>query len=223
MTESAELARRLGVRLHTHLAETLDEERSCLQRFGKRPLAVLDDAGLDRAGRLGGPRHPLRRRRGGPAGGDRHGRRALPVEQLPAGLGHLPGHRPGRRRCAGRPRGGRGRVERDRRAAARAADGAVPGPAARSGPDRFVPADALRLATEGGARCLGRDDVGRLEPGCGPTSSCGRATTSPTCSTRSPASCSVRSAPRGTSSSRVTTSCGTVRSSAPTWWRCAPS
>jgi cytosine/adenosine deaminase-related metal-dependent hydrolase len=29
----------------------------------------------------------------------------------------------------------------------------------------FLPADALALATEGGARCLGRDDVGRLEPG----------------------------------------------------------
>ena len=29
----------------------------------------------------------------------------------------------------------------------------------------FAPADALVLATEGGARCLGRDDIGRLEPG----------------------------------------------------------
>ena len=29
----------------------------------------------------------------------------------------------------------------------------------------FAPLDALALATEGGARCLGRDDVGRLEPG----------------------------------------------------------
>ena len=29
----------------------------------------------------------------------------------------------------------------------------------------FQPADALALATEGGARCLGRDDIGRLEPG----------------------------------------------------------
>ncbi len=37
MTSSAELARRLGLRLHTHLAETLDEERSCLERFGMRP------------------------------------------------------------------------------------------------------------------------------------------------------------------------------------------
>jgi len=32
--------------------------------------------------------------------------------------------------------------------------------------DVFMPPDALRLATEGGARCLGRDDIGRLEPGC---------------------------------------------------------
>ena len=29
----------------------------------------------------------------------------------------------------------------------------------------FMPADALALATEGGARCLGRDDIGRLAPG----------------------------------------------------------
>jgi cytosine/adenosine deaminase-related metal-dependent hydrolase len=32
-------------------------------------------------------------------------------------------------------------------------------------PATFGPADALALATEGGARCLGRDDIGRLEPG----------------------------------------------------------
>jgi cytosine/adenosine deaminase-related metal-dependent hydrolase len=31
--------------------------------------------------------------------------------------------------------------------------------------DAFMPADALRLGTLGGARCLGRDDIGRLEPG----------------------------------------------------------
>lgn len=38
MRESARLARAYGVRLHTHLAETLDEEQFCLQRFGKRPV-----------------------------------------------------------------------------------------------------------------------------------------------------------------------------------------
>ena len=31
--------------------------------------------------------------------------------------------------------------------------------------ETFLPADALAFATEGGARCLGRDDIGRLEPG----------------------------------------------------------
>jgi cytosine/adenosine deaminase-related metal-dependent hydrolase len=45
MLESAALARRHGVRLHTHLAETLDEERFCVERFGKRPLELMDDLG----------------------------------------------------------------------------------------------------------------------------------------------------------------------------------
>ena len=38
MRESAALARSLGVRLHTHLAETLDEERYCQELFGVRPV-----------------------------------------------------------------------------------------------------------------------------------------------------------------------------------------
>jgi cytosine/adenosine deaminase-related metal-dependent hydrolase len=45
MRESAELARRHGVRLHTHLAETLDEERFCQERFGMRPLELMDELG----------------------------------------------------------------------------------------------------------------------------------------------------------------------------------
>ena len=45
MRATADLARRHGVRLHTHLAETRDEEAYCLQRFGKRPLDLLDDVG----------------------------------------------------------------------------------------------------------------------------------------------------------------------------------
>jgi len=43
MRESASLARRHGARLHTHLAETLDEQRFCLERFGKRPLQLMED------------------------------------------------------------------------------------------------------------------------------------------------------------------------------------
>lgn len=40
-----ELARQCGVLLHTHAAETLDEERFCLERFGLRPIAYLERHG----------------------------------------------------------------------------------------------------------------------------------------------------------------------------------
>ena len=42
MRESARLARQYGVRLHTHLCETLDEERFTLQRYGLRPVAYME-------------------------------------------------------------------------------------------------------------------------------------------------------------------------------------
>lgn len=42
LKESAKLARKLGVRLHTHLAETKDEEQFTLSHFGMRPLAYLE-------------------------------------------------------------------------------------------------------------------------------------------------------------------------------------
>ncbi|MBC7109371.1 MAG: amidohydrolase family protein, partial [Methanomassiliicoccales archaeon] len=45
MRETAELARKYGVLLHTHLAETLDEEEFCLAKFGKRPVEYLEDLG----------------------------------------------------------------------------------------------------------------------------------------------------------------------------------
>ncbi len=45
LRESAALARARGVRLHTHLAETLDEERYTLERFGVRPVAWMDALG----------------------------------------------------------------------------------------------------------------------------------------------------------------------------------
>lgn len=43
LKESARLARKHGVRLHTHLCETLDEEQYCLQKFGKRPFALMEE------------------------------------------------------------------------------------------------------------------------------------------------------------------------------------
>ena len=45
LRESAGLARALGVRLHTHVAETRDEEDFTLQKFGLRPLAYMESLG----------------------------------------------------------------------------------------------------------------------------------------------------------------------------------
>lgn len=45
LKESAKLARSLGVRLHTHLCETRDENDFCLSVLGKRPLAYMEDCG----------------------------------------------------------------------------------------------------------------------------------------------------------------------------------
>ena len=45
MAESARLARSLGVSLHTHLAETADEEEFCLDRFGARPVEYVSEQG----------------------------------------------------------------------------------------------------------------------------------------------------------------------------------
>ncbi|HDI82464.1 MAG TPA: 8-oxoguanine deaminase, partial [candidate division WOR-3 bacterium] len=43
MRETAKLARDKGVRLHTHLAETQDEDRYCMEKYGKRPLALMEE------------------------------------------------------------------------------------------------------------------------------------------------------------------------------------
>jgi 8-oxoguanine deaminase len=43
MKETASLARKYGVRLHTHLAETKDEVQYCHQVYGKRPLQLMEE------------------------------------------------------------------------------------------------------------------------------------------------------------------------------------
>jgi cytosine/adenosine deaminase-related metal-dependent hydrolase len=165
MTESAALARRHGLRLHTHLAETLDEERDCLERFGRRPLQVLDDIGWI-----------------APDVWVAHGIHFddAEVQRLAAtstGIAHCPSSN-----C--RLGSGIARVV-DLTGAGAPVGLGVDGVASNEigglfpemrmalflarqrdlSSTTFQPEDALRLATEGGARCLGRDDVGRLEPG----------------------------------------------------------
>jgi 8-oxoguanine deaminase len=45
MKQSAKLAREYGVHLHTHLAETEDEEQFCLQKFGHSPVGYMQEVG----------------------------------------------------------------------------------------------------------------------------------------------------------------------------------
>ena len=45
LRQTALQARALGVRLHTHLAETKDEERYTMEHFGMRPLAYMESLG----------------------------------------------------------------------------------------------------------------------------------------------------------------------------------
>ena len=147
-----------ALRLHTHLAETLDEERDSLARFGRRPLELLDDLGwiAPTSGWRTASTSPTRRSPGSaragtgvahcPSSNCRLGSGIARVADLVAA--GVPG-RAGRRRR---------RLQRDRRPAARAAPGDSTWPAsARSRPTAFGPADALALATTGGAACLGRD------------------------------------------------------------------
>ena len=46
MTESARLARKYGVRLHTHLCETMDEENQCKAMYGIRPVQLMQECEL---------------------------------------------------------------------------------------------------------------------------------------------------------------------------------
>ena len=48
MRETAGLARQLGVRMHTHLAETREEDAYCRQTLGRSPAEYAEDLGLAR-------------------------------------------------------------------------------------------------------------------------------------------------------------------------------
>ncbi len=45
MIETAKIAREYHLVLHTHLAETEDEDRYCVEKYGKRPLALMEELG----------------------------------------------------------------------------------------------------------------------------------------------------------------------------------
>jgi len=169
MRESAELARRLGVRLHTHIAETLDEEAFCTETFGRRPLELLEDQGwlgpdvwLAHCVHLG-DKDVRRMAETGT------GTAWCPSSNLRLGSGIAPA---GALLEAGAPvglgvDGSASNESGDMLAEVRMALLAARGPVGRpdGDPGAMSAREALRVATRGGAACLGRDDVGSLEPG----------------------------------------------------------
>jgi cytosine/adenosine deaminase-related metal-dependent hydrolase len=165
MTGAAELARARGVRMHTHLAETLDEDEQCRREFGCTPVEYaerlgwlgddvwlahavhLDTDAIARIGATGtGTAHC-------PTSNGRLGAGISPVADLlaagvPVGLG-VDG-------AASNESGGLAEELHQALLFARL----------RGGPTALGPRQALWMATAGGARCLGRSaDLGSLEAG----------------------------------------------------------
>jgi cytosine/adenosine deaminase-related metal-dependent hydrolase len=165
LRESAALARDRGVRLHTHLAETVDEGRYCAERFGLSPLAYLESLGW-----LG---DDVWLAHGIHFDGDAIG--ALATSGT--GVAHCPSSnarlgagvaRTRDLRDAGVPvgLGVDGAASNEASSLVEEARHALLFARARGGPEALGVRDALELATIGGARVLGWDDqIGSLEVG----------------------------------------------------------
>lgn len=172
MRQSAALARAYGVHLHTHLAETLDEEAFCQEQFGRRPLAYAED--LDWSGPDVWFAHAV------------HINADEVVRMARAGMGvaHCPssnmrlssGIAPLRRYRAAGVRVGLGvdgsasndgshLLAEARQAMLLSRLGQAVAPAIDDHPHLLTARQALEVATLGGARVLGRPDLGSLEPG----------------------------------------------------------
>jgi cytosine/adenosine deaminase-related metal-dependent hydrolase len=164
MRESAELARRLGLRLHTHLAETVEEEAFARQEFGMTPVQYVEELGwalpdvwLAHCVHLSQDDVALFGERGVgvahcPSSNMRLGAGIAPVRELldagvRVGLG-----------VDGSASNERGDLFLEVKQALLVAR-------ARGGPKAMAVRDAIRLGTRGGASVLGRDDIGQLAPG----------------------------------------------------------
>jgi cytosine/adenosine deaminase-related metal-dependent hydrolase len=166
MRGTAELAERLDVRLHTHLAEDPDEDAYCLEVYGRRPLEHFEDCGWG-SGRAW-VAHCIYPNEAEIARMSRWG----------TGVAHCPssnmligggGIAPvADFRAAGVPvgLGCDGSASTDCASLWLESRGALLLARQRGGPASFSAREALELGTRGSAACLGRDDeLGILAPG----------------------------------------------------------
>ena len=164
MRETAALASKLQVRLHTHLGETRDENDYCLARLGMRPLDYLEECGW--LGSHTWLAHGIHftddeiKRLGQAGTAVTH----CPHSNMTLASGLCP-------TCAlqnaGSPvgLGVDGSASNDASNAIEEVRAALMLQRLREGAGAFDHIDALRLATQGSAKCLGRDDIGSLESG----------------------------------------------------------
>ncbi|MBH3338007.1 8-oxoguanine deaminase [Pseudomonas mendocina] len=164
MRASAELADELDVRLHTHLAETLDEEDYCLRQFGLRTVDYLESVGWL------GPRtwlahgihfNPEEIARLGAAGtGVCH----CPCSNMRLASGICPVHD---LEAAGVPvgLGVDGSASNDASNMILEARQALYIQRLRYGAEAITPERALGWASKGSAKLLGRSDIGELAVG----------------------------------------------------------
>jgi 8-oxoguanine deaminase len=164
MAETAALAERCDCQLHTHLCETRDEERFCQEMYGVRPVNLLEQTGWM------SPRTWLAH--GIHFNAQEIGR----LGRAGVGIGHCPasnmvlasGICPTKDlEAAGAPvgLGVDGSASNDSSNLMEAVRHALMIGRLRYGASAVSHLDVLRWATEGSARCLGRDDIGRIAVG----------------------------------------------------------
>jgi cytosine/adenosine deaminase-related metal-dependent hydrolase len=164
MRDSAALARRLGLCLHTHLAETVEEEAYCMELYGCTPVEYLTD--LDWLGHDVWCAHCVHLSADDTAdfAASQTGVAHCPTSNLRLGAGVAPvrdyldaGIRVGL--------GVDGSASNERSDLLYEVKQALLVARGQGGPRALTAREALALGTRGGARVLGRDDVGSLEPG----------------------------------------------------------
>ncbi|WEY40473.1 8-oxoguanine deaminase [Paraburkholderia sp. SUR17] len=164
MRESATLARHYGVSLHTHLAENVNDVAYSREKFGMTPAEYAEDLGW--VGHDVWHAHCVQLDDAGIALFARTGTGVAhcPCSNMRLASGIAP---VGRMRRAGVPvgLGVDGSASNDGAQMVAEARQALLLARVGFGPDAMTAREALDIATLGGARVLGRDDIGALAPG----------------------------------------------------------
>jgi len=164
MRESVSLARKHGVLLHTHIAETLDEQAFCQEKFGRRPIQLLEDLGF--LGKDVWLAHCVHADEDDIAllAKTRTGVAWCPTSNARLGSGIAPARR---FLDAGVKVGLSvdGSASNDSNQMLAEVRQGMLMTRAVNGAGSMTAREALRVATRGGAACLNRDDIGSLEVG----------------------------------------------------------